>query len=153
IYQPSTYFAGSDPEQDIVPAPESKHPDFYHRHVNPTNNQVASISARFESTEDALVIAAGMAAIRTAILSVAKSGVQIVTQDQTYPGSMLFLKTFLSDYGISITHVPQADNDSFVAAIQENTKLIYIETPSNPNLEITDLAFIGQLGRSRGITT
>src|SRR5690606_1013137 len=45
------------------------------------------------------------------------------------------------------------DYELFEAAIQENTKLIYIETPSNPNLEITDLAFIGQLGKERGITT
>lgn len=59
----------------------------------------------------------------------------------------------MSDFGIGVTHVPQADNDAFVAAIQANTKLIYIETPSNPNLEITDLAFIGQLGKTRDITT
>lgn len=153
IYQTSTYFADNDPEQYIVAATESKHPEFYHRHGNPTNSQVASILAQLERTEDALVFATGMAAISTAILSVVKSGDHIVAQNAHYSGSMLFLKTFLSDYGISITHVPQADNDSFEAAIQENTKLIYIETPSNPNLEITDLAFIGQLGRSRGITT
>jgi cystathionine beta-lyase/cystathionine gamma-synthase len=66
---------------------------------------------------------------------------------------MLFLKNFLTEYGVSITHVNQTSNAAFAAAIQDNTKLIYVETPSNPNLEVTDLAFIGQLGKEHGILT
>lgn len=153
IFQTSTYFAGDDAEQYIIAATESKHPEFYHRHGNPTNSQVAAILAELEHTEDALVFATGMGAISTAILSIVKSGDHIVAQHAHYSGAMLFLKTFLTDYGISITHVSQTDNDAFAAAIQDNTKLIYIETPSNPNLEVTDLTFVGQLGKKHGITT
>ena len=153
IYQTSTYFAGDDADQYIIAATESKHPEFYHRHGNPTNSQVAAIVAQLEQTEDALVFATGMAAISTAILSVVKSGDHIVAQNAHYSGAMLFLKEFLTDYGISITHVNQTSNEAFAEAVQENTKLIYIETPSNPNLEITDLVFISQLSKQHGITT
>lgn len=153
IYQTSTYFAGDDMEQYIVAATAPKHPEFYHRHGNPTNSQVAAILAQLEQTEDALVFATGMGAISTAILSVVKAGDHIVAQNAHYSGAMLFLKNFLTEYGINVTHVDQTSNEAFASAIQENTKLIYIETPSNPNLEVTDLAFIGHLGKERGITT
>lgn len=63
------------------------------------------------------------------------------------------MRDFLPEYGIEVTHVDQTDNKAFQAAIQPNTKLIFIETPSNPNLDITDLAFIGRLGKEQGILT
>lgn len=153
IYQTSTYFADEDLQQYIVAATETKHPTFYHRHGNPTNSQAAAIIAGLEKTEDALLLATGMAAISTAILAVVKAGDHIVTQNSLYSGAMLFFKEFLSDYGVSVTHVDQKDNEAFERAIQENTKLIYIETPSNPNLDITDLAFIGELGKKHHIMT
>src|SRR5690606_22266515 len=70
-----------------------------------------------------------------------------------YSGATLFLKDFLSEYGVTVTHVDQTDNNAFAQAIQENTKLMYIETPSNPNLDITDLEYVGKLGKERGIIT
>lgn len=153
IYQTSTYLADDNLEEYVRAATEPKHPEFYHRHGNPTNSQVARILAGLEKTEDALVLATGMAAISTAILAVVKSGDHIIAQNSHYSGTTLFFKEFLAEYGITITHVNQSDNQSFVDAIQENTKLIYIETPSNPNLDITDLDFIGKLGQQKGITT
>jgi len=153
IYQTSTYFADQDPQEYIAAATEPKHPEFYHRHGNPTNSQVAAVIAKLEKTEDALVLATGMAAISTAILAVVKAGDHIVAQNAHYSGAMLFLKEFLSEYGITITHVDQTNNQAFVDAIQPNTKLIYLETPSNPNLDITDLEFVGKLGKDKGILT
>lgn len=153
IYQTSTYFADEDLKQYIVAASETKHPAFYHRHGNPTNSQAAAVLASLEKTEDALVLATGMAAISTAILAVVKAGDHIITQHSLYSGAMLFFKEFLSDYGVEVTHVDQKDNQAFEKAIQPNTKLIYVETPSNPNLDITDLAFIASLGKNKQITT
>lgn len=94
-----------------------------------------------------------MAAISTAILAVVKSGDHIIAQQSHYSGASLFLKEFLKDYDVDITQIDQTDNISFSEAIRTNTRLIYIETPSNPNLDITDLAFIGRLGDEKGITT
>ncbi|WP_164108417.1 MULTISPECIES: trans-sulfuration enzyme family protein [Sphingobacterium] len=153
IFQTSTYLASDNLDQYIIAATETKHPEFYHRHGNPTNSQVAAILASLEKTEDALVLATGMAAISTAILAIVRSGDHIVSQQSHYSGASLFLKEFLNDYNVEITQVDQTDNASFSKAIRCNTKLIYIETPSNPNLDITDLAFIGRLGQENGITT
>lgn len=153
IYQTSTYFADSDLKAYIVAATETKHPNFYHRHGNPTNSQTASIIASLEKTEDALVLATGMAAISTAILALVKAGDHIVTQNSLYSGAMLFFKEFLLEYNIEVTHVDQKDNQAIQQAIKPNTKLIYIETPSNPNLDVTDLQFVAELGKKHGITT
>lgn len=153
IFQTSTYLADADLSAYIEAATATKHPEFYHRHGNPTNSQVAEIIAKLEQTEDALVLATGMAAISTAILAVVKSGDHIVAQHAHYSGSTLFLKEFLSDYGVEVTHIDQTDNQAFESAIRPNTRLIYVETPSNPNLDITDLAFVGALGKKHGITT
>lgn len=153
IYQTSTYLAGEDLDAYISAATEPKHPKFYHRHGNPTNSQVASILAKLEKTEDALVLATGMAAISTAILAIVKAGDHIIAQNAHYSGTVLFFKEFLADYGIEITHIDQNNNQAFENAIKENTKLIFIETPSNPNLDITDLGHIGKLGKEKGITT
>ena len=153
IYQTSTYFADSNLEDYIQSATMPKHPEFYHRHGNPTNSQVASILAKLENKESALVLATGMAAISTALLATLKAGDHIVAQQAHYSGTSLFFKEFLQDYGVTITFVKQSDNESFKEAIQSNTKVIYIETPSNPNLEITDLKFIGQLGKEKNIVT
>ncbi len=153
IYQTSTYYADEDLKEYIVAATETKHPYFYQRHGNPTNSQAAAIIAGLEKTEDAIVLATGMAAISTAILSILKSGDHVITQNSLYSGAMLFFKNFLSDYGVEMTHVDQKDNAAFEKAIQPNTKLIYIETPSNPNLDVTDLKYIGDLGKKHQIIT
>lgn len=153
IYQTSTYLADENLDNYIAAASEPKHPQFYHRHGNPTNSQVARILAGLEKTEDAIVLATGMAAISTAILAIVKSGDHIVAQNSHYSGTSLFFNDFLADYGVTLTHVDQRDNQAFADAIQENTKLIYVETPSNPNLDITDLTYIGKLGKEKGITT
>ncbi|MCS4224868.1 PLP-dependent aspartate aminotransferase family protein [Sphingobacterium sp. BIGb0165] len=151
IFQTSTYIADSDPAEYIKAATEPKHPYFYHRHGNPTNSQVAAVVAKLEKTEDALVFATGMAAISTAILAIVKSGDHIVAQLAHYSGTAIFFKEFLADYGISVTAVDQTDTAAFAHAIQENTKLIYIETPSNPNLNITDLKAVGELAKQHDI--
>ncbi|WP_293942198.1 MULTISPECIES: trans-sulfuration enzyme family protein [unclassified Sphingobacterium] len=151
IFQTSTYIADSDPAEYIKAATEAKHPYFYHRHGNPTNSQVAAVVAKLEKTEDALVFATGMAAISNAILAIVKSGDHIVAQLAHYSGTAIFFKEFLTDYGITVTAVDQTDTAAFAQAIQANTKLIYIETPSNPNLNITDLKAIGELAKRQGI--
>lgn len=153
IYQSATYFADSDPEQYIIAATESKFPTFYHRHGNPTNSQVAKVLADLEQTEDAIVLSTGMAAISSAILTVVKSGDHIIVQNSHYSGASLLFKDFLPDYNIKVTAVDQSDNQAFEKAIQDNTKMIYLESPSNPNLAISDLEYIGKLARSKGILT
>src|SRR5690606_4931785 len=82
-----------------------------------------------------------------------KSGDHIIAQHAHYAASLTFMRDFLLQYGIEVTQVDQTDNDAFEAAIRPNTKLIFVETPSNPNLDITDLEYIGKLGKKHGILT
>ncbi|ERJ59071.1 trans-sulfuration enzyme family protein [Sphingobacterium paucimobilis] len=153
IFQSSTYLASDNLDEYIIAASETKYPEFYQRHGNPTNSQVAAILASLEKTEDALVLATGMAAISTAILAVVRAGDHIIAQRSHYSGTALFFKEFLTDYDVQVSYVDQTDNEAFLEALKPNTKLFYIETPSNPNLDITDLAFIGRIGKERGIIT
>lgn len=153
IFQTATYIADDDIRIFADSATRVKSPDFYHRHGNPNNSQAAAVIAKLEKTEDALILATGMAAISTAILAVVKSGDHIIAQHTHYPAALTFMRDFLPEYGIEMTHVDQTDNGAFEAAVKPNTKLIFIETPSNPNLDVTDLAFIGKLGKEKGILT
>ena len=152
IFQTSTYLA-DDIDAFAHAAATIKSPAFYHRHGNPNNSQAAALIAKLEKKEDALVLATGMAAISTAILATVKSGDHIIAQHAHYAASLTFMRDFLLQYGVEVTHVDQTDNEAFKAAIQPNTKLIFIETPSNPNLDITDLEYIGKLGKEHGILT
>lgn len=153
IFQTSTYIADEDIAAFAQSASATKSPEFYHRHGNPNNSQAAAVIAKLEKTEDALILATGMAAISSAVLAVVKSGDHIIAQHAHYAASLTFMRDFLLQYGIEVTQVDQTDKQAFEAAIQPNTKLIFIETPSNPNLDITDLEYIGQLGKQHGILT
>lgn len=153
IYQTATYTASNTIEEQLADATSTKSPSFYQRHGNPTNSQLGEILAKLEKTEDSLVLATGMAAISTAVLATVVAGDHVIVQHAHYAAAQVFFNEFLPAYGITVSHVDQTNIADFEAAIQENTKLIYIETPSNPNLEITDLAAVAQLARKNKIFT
>ncbi|SEK30614.1 trans-sulfuration enzyme family protein [Parapedobacter koreensis] len=153
IYQTATYFADDNPEEYLKTATMARHPYFYHRHGNPVSSQTAELVAKLEGTEAALLTATGMAAVSTAVLSVVKAGDHVVAQQSHYSAASVLLKEVLPQFGIEVSYFDQGDNASLEAAIQHNTTLIYLETPSNPNLAITDLAYVGAVARKKGITT
>ncbi|MBK1438807.1 PLP-dependent transferase [Parapedobacter sp. ISTM3] len=153
IYQTATYFADANPEEYLKAATEARHPYFYHRHGNPVSSQTAELVARLEGTEAALLTATGMAAVSTAVLSIVKAGDHVVAQRSHYSAASVLLKEVLPQFGVEVSYFDQSDNSSLDAEIRPNTALIYVETPSNPNLAITDLAYVGALAREKGITT
>src|SRR5690606_4986537 len=109
----------------------------YHRHGNPVSSQAAELLASLEGTEAALLTATGMAAISTAILSVVKTGDHVVAQQSHYSAASILLKELLPQCGVDVSYFDQGDHASLGAAIRADTTLIYLETPSNPNLAIT----------------
>ncbi|MBC8044165.1 MAG: PLP-dependent transferase [Rhizobacter sp.] len=153
IWQTSTYKAPSLPEDFSTLASSVNPAHFYSRHGNPTNDQVQAILARLEHTETSLVTASGMGAITAAVLSVVKSGDHIVTQSSLYAATVLLFRNLLSKFDVSVSYVDQTDVAAFEAALQPNTTLIYVETPSNPSMKLTDLAAIARLAKSRGVMT
>jgi len=126
----------------------------YPRYFNTPNQEfLAKKIAALEHTEAALIFGSGMAAISTMFLAFLKQGDHLVVQNTIYGGTVNFIKEEFPKYGITYTFTDGYTVDDFEAAIQPNTKLIHIETPSNPLLTITDIRAIAKLGKTKGILT
>ena len=126
----------------------------YPRYLNtPNEKAVAEKIASLEDTESALVFSSGMAAISTVLFSFLKSDDHVVFQKGLYGGTSHFLEREFEKFRIEFTI---ADSQSVVdleAKIRENTRMIYIETPSNPLLSITDIQAVADMAKSAGLLT
>ena len=126
----------------------------YPRYFN-TPNQVALAKkiAALEHCEAALIFGSGMAAVSTAMLAFLSAGDHVVLQKTLYGGTYNFVVEELERFGIAYTFTKGLAPNDFEAALQDNTKVIYIETPSNPLLTITDLKAVGILAKKAGIVS
>ena len=126
-------------------------PEYYTRFGNPGHAQVEALLAQMEGGEAALVTASGMGAIFTAVMSLLREGDHVVAQRNVYAGAATLFQETLSRWGIECTQVGQTGD--FAGAIRPNTKLIYVESPANPLMGLTDLRAVAELAKPRGITT
>ena len=124
----------------------------YPRYFN-TPNQVALAKkiAALEHAEAALIFGSGMAAISTSLLAFLKAGDHIVVQKIIYGGTYNLIVEEFEKFGISYSFTDGFKAEDFEAKIKENTKVIYIETPSNPLLNITDLKAVADLSKKHGL--
>ncbi len=152
IYQ-STTFVSADADEMAAVYGEQKPGYMYTRYGNPTIHALESKLAALEGGEAALATASGMAAVSTAILGYVKAGDHVVAARSLYGAAYNFLNRKLPRMGASATFVDSARVEDFEQALQPNTRLIYFETPSNPVLEVVDIAAIAALGRARRIPT
>jgi methionine-gamma-lyase len=152
IWQTSTFHADSA-EHFAEIATGMRPAEFYTRYGNPTHRQAEATIAALEGGEAALLAASGMGAIFTAMLSNLRAGDHLVAQRDLYAGTAALIKELLPRWGIEHTFVEQTDAADFAQAVRPDTKLIYVETPTNPLMRITDLRAVAALGRERGITT
>lgn len=126
----------------------------YPRYFNTPNQEfLAKKIAALEHTETAMIFGSGMAAISTMFLAFLKQGDHLVVQNTLYGGTVNFIKEEFPKYGIEYTFTNGYKLEDFEAAIQSNTKLIHIETPSNPLLTVTDIKAVATFGKSKGILT
>ena len=125
----------------------------YTRLGNPTVRALELNVAALEGGEDARAAATGMAAITAVVMSVVNSGDHIVAGNRLYGGTHKLLTDILKEYGVKHTLVDTLDPQNFEKAIQPSTKLIYIESPSNPLLSLTDIKAVADIGKKHGITT
>src|SRR5882672_6303374 len=149
IYQTST-FEATDNEEMLRVTPTDQ---FYTRYGNPTNTAAETAIAELEGTERALLFSSGMTAITTSVLALLKSGDHIVAQRDIYGGTIKFFSTWLPKLGIETTFVNVGEYGEQARAIRPNTKLIYIESPTNPTVRVVDLKKVSALGRQHGILT
>lgn len=126
----------------------------YPRYFNTPNQEYLSKKiAALEHTDTAMIFGSGMAAISTMLLAFLKHGDHIVVQNTLYGGTSNFIREEFPKYGINFTFTDGYNISDFEIAIKETTKVIYIETPSNPLLTITDINAIAKLAKSRGIVS
>lgn len=123
----------------------------YSRHWNPSNKYLADAIATMDDTESAWVTSSGMAAITCALLQLCNTGDHIVTSVTTYGGTFAFLKNYLKKFQIDVTFVNISNLESVEAAIQENTKVIYTESVTNPLLQVSDIPKLAEIAKRRGV--
>ncbi len=126
----------------------------YPRYFNtPNQEHLSKKIAALEHAEAAMIFGSGMAAVSTALLAFLKTGDHIVVQNTLYGGTSNFIREEFPKYGIEFTFTDGYEVSDFEAVIQPNTKLIHIETPSNPLLTITDIKGVADLAKSKGLLT
>jgi cystathionine gamma-synthase len=123
----------------------------YSRTGNPTRTALERCLAELENGRHARAYASGMAATDAVLRSVLRPGDHLVIPDDAYGGTFRLIDKVLSGWGISYTPAPVSDVDAVRAAIQENTKLVWLETPTNPLLNIGDIAALAQVSADAGV--
>ncbi len=125
----------------------------YSRFQNPTVAMLEERIAMLEGAEACKVQASGMAAMTSALLCMLSAGDHVVAGRAAFGSCRWILANVLERFGISHTIVDGRDNAAWEAAVQENTKAFFFETPANPTLDIVDLEFVCGLAKSKGITS
>ncbi len=123
----------------------------YSRHSSPSNLYLSTALAQMENTEAANVTASGMGAITAVLMQLCKKGDHIITSRTIYGGTYAFLKNFLPEFGVDVDFVDITNLDKIKSLIKPNTKVIYLETVSNPLLEVADVAAISEIGKTNNI--
>jgi cystathionine beta-lyase/cystathionine gamma-synthase len=143
IFQTSTFEVADNDEQ--LRATHTDH--FYTRYGNPTNTVAEQTIAQLEGVDAALTFASGMGAITTTLMALLKSGDHIVAQRDIYGGTNKFLSQWLPKMGVETTFVDTIEYEQHARAIRPNTKLLYLESPTNPTLRIVDFRKVAALAK------
>jgi len=149
IYQTST-FEVTDMEEQVRATPTDH---FYTRYGNPTHTVAENAIAELEGADAALLFASGMSAISTTILALTKAGDHIVAQRDIYGGATKFFTQWLPKFGVEVTLVDTTDYEQHARAIRPNTKILHLESPTNPTLRVVDLKKVAGLAKQHGVTT
>jgi cystathionine beta-lyase/cystathionine gamma-synthase len=142
IYQSTTY------HQQAV----GVHKGFtYSRAANPTVSALEAALGALEETPPAVCFASGMAAISTLFLATLKAGDHVVVSDVVYGGTVRLFQQVLANFRVDAAFVDTSDVEAVRDAIQPTTKLVFIETPANPTLKLTDIAAVAEVTHKAGV--
>jgi len=122
----------------------------YARLTNPTRDALEESLCSLEGGTSAHVFGSGMAAI-TAMLTMMKTGDHVVCSDNVYGGTQRVFDKVLANYGLTFTYVDSSDAEAVRAAIRPETKLVHIETPTNPMMAITDIGAVADICHEKGV--
>jgi len=143
IFMTSTYV------QDELGVNKGYH---YGRTENLTRESLEKNIATLEKGESGISFSSGIAAIHS-LMNLVKSGENVIVPESVYGGTFRLFQDFVSNYGVEFKWIDMSDFSLVEKSIDSNTKLIYMETPSNPLLKLTDIEGITQIARSRNILT
>jgi len=150
IYLAATF--GVDSIQQMDDIKDGKEQGFlYSRMGNPTTKVLEDKLAALEGGEAAICTASGMGAVGSVLIGLLQSGDHVVAADAVYGGTDYALRCNLPLFGIQVTFVDICNPAEVEAAITDKTKLIYFETPVNPNMRIADIKAIADIGKRRGV--
>ena len=149
IYATSS-FVFDDAEQARALFADEMPGSIYSRFSNPNNDELIEKLAKLEGTEDGIALASGMAAMFVSIATFVSSGDHIVACRSVFGSTHQILTSILPRWGISHSYVDINAPETWEAAFQSNTKMLFLETPSNPGLDVVDLEWAGKLAKRKG---
>lgn len=152
IYQSAT-FRLPDVETGARYSETQQPESYYSRWGNPTVQVWEKVVADLEGAERGIAFSSGMAAISTTLFALLRPGDHVVASPSLYAATTEILNRELRQFGVESTFVDPTDPNNFHSAVRPNTKLIYLESPDNPRLLLTDMAAVAQFARSKGILT
>lgn len=148
----SATFTAEDAEAFARMASEAMHPRYYTRYGNPLHRRVARIVADLEGAATGLVAASGMGAIATVAMGLLSQGDRVVAQRNHYMGTTKLLGDVLARFGVGVDFVEQTDTAAFARALERPAALVMLESPTNPDCSLTDIAAVAALARDAGAT-
>ena len=130
---------------------ESSKGNIYSRFTNPTVRCFEERLAAMEGAESCVATGSGMAAILATCMALMKAGDHIVCSDSVFGSTIALINRYLVKFGVEVSYVRPDDNDAWRRAIKSNTKLFFVETPSNPLSVIADIRAIADIAHERGV--
>lgn len=125
---------------------------FYSRISNPTLDLLERRIASLEGAEAGLALASGMGAITATLWTLLSPGDELIVDKTLYGCTFAFMNHGLTRFGITITHVDLTDPQNLAAAISDKTRVVYFETPANPNMRLVDIAAVSEIAHSKNAT-
>ena len=147
----STTFAMDEPAGFSINAFDDEVPYVYSRWGNPTVKVLEEKLAALEGSEDCVAFASGMAATAALLLTALEAGGHLVISDVNYAGTAELVRGLLPKYGMATSPVDTTDLAAVEAAIRPETRMIWIETPANPILRLTDIAAVAAIAKRHGL--
>jgi O-succinylhomoserine sulfhydrylase len=130
---------------------DEREANIYSRFINPNVTEFTDKIAALEGTEAAYATASGMSAISSTFLALLKQGDHLLSCNAIFGSTHTVLNKYLPNYGIECSYFAADKPESWEEAIKPNTKMIYVETPTNPGLDILDLELLGQLAKKHNL--
>lgn len=122
----------------------------YSRYTNPTVRNFEERIAALEGAEQAVATASGMAAMLTACMSWLSAGDHIICSRGVFGSTTVLLNRFISRFGVEVSYVSPTDYEGWRALLRPRTRMLFLETPSNPSIEIVDIARVAEISRAAG---